>query len=291
MLPRLVVLLASMAVLASCSSDPPGTVADAAPDQVLVDTGALDVALDTAPDAGECDPACGSLQVCDRSTRTCVWADAGTDTGSDTGTLSDTSSVNDTGADTSASDTGASDTGPSDSGRDAGDVVDVSDATDTGPSCPGACVLGAMRCGGDAVVQRCERLLPELCPEWRTSRGCLPSASGNPTVCREALCSLCAYPDGGGACGPVCTRDQDCGDRSFGRCSPGGFCYPPPYVRCSNDTDCTVFATTSSRFECAGNVMGVRVCRRVVAPEPCLLDAQCPVGFLCDVTSGFCNRT
>lgn len=260
--------LSLIALLAACGSDPTPAPVDASSDTTDVSSDAAgdaaqDVSADTTGNDAGNDGAPADVPAADAASD-----DATRDAAGDTST------------DAIIAD-GSTDVG-ADGATDARADVQTDASTDTA-----SCVEGAVRCDAPLTAQTCRGGV------WvsTTCRG-FGAALGTYESCYQGACFDCLAGDGGVGCAaspPLCMTDAECYTNGRGRCVDGRCARRGP-VECTSETDCTVWAPSTSAGCSAATIAGrsTRVCGDNATR--CTVDAMCPAAFRCDATTGFCAR-
>lgn len=180
--------------------------------------------------------------------------------------------------------------GRTDAARDAAadlapalDVVDDRNEEDVGVPC----VENAVRCADSRTVETCVVGVwyPTACARYNAATSSLEE-------CVAGACYFCTALDGGAGCSfspPLCTTNEACYRRGGGQCVDGR-CAPRGPVECATQTDCVVWTWGTGSPECAEAVVERRRTRVCGTVRRCTGDPMCPIGYRCDVTSGFCAR-
>lgn len=270
--------VAIVALLSACASDPGDAPADASSDT------SADVAAVDASDArgGDVTDSAQDTPAVDAP------ADVASDANGDAADVSSPDAVSVDGAHDGGVDAG--DALPSDAPSDVSTgASDAADAQTDAPTDVAVCVEGAVRCDGTLTAQTCRG------GAWvsTTCRG-FSAARNTYEVCYAGACFDCNADDGGVGCSldpPLCQMDAECYASERGRCV-GGRCARRGPVECRTADDCTVWAATGVTIGCSMTTIAGRattVCG-VGAVSRCTVDANCPDGFRCNSSSGFCVR-
>lgn len=272
MLHRLAIL--SALLLTACGATPPPTTPDASGDAAPVDVAPVDVAPDAAPDAPPPPDA----------TPPDVAVDAAPDAPVDTAApdvAPDAPPPTPDGAVDVAADA-AADVAP-EAARDAA-------PTDTADAAPDAtpCVERATRCVGTSIN------VVDICIGGVWVRGTCPTTAlptGAIYACTMDVCLACRRDAAGTGCAaePLCAEDVDCYRLGLGRCV-GGRCGRRGIVRCTQNSDCEAWSTSTTSEACVENAWAgaVPIMACGSAARPCNSDAMCPRSYRCDTAAGFC---